>query len=59
MRTLSKQMNALKTLLRETLTCLKLISYENKFTNHSLVGIYHSGNGKKPNTRQPSSRLLG
>lgn len=50
----STKTTALKTLVRKSLTCLKLISYENKNLRNSLVGIYHSGNGKRPNTRQPN-----
>lgn len=53
----SSTINALKTLVRKTLTCLKLISYENKNLHNSLIGIYHSGNGKRPNTRQPNYRV--
>ena len=33
---------------------LNPMCYENKFLPTNIVGSYHSGNGKRPNTRQPN-----
>lgn len=49
--------NAKKAKQMNTLTCLNLISHENKILPNRHVGSYHSGNGKKPNTRQPASSV--
>lgn len=38
----------------KTLIILKLIRYENTNLPNSIIGSYHSGNGKRPNTRQPN-----
>ena len=35
---------------------LKHLSHENFNLPNNIVGTYHSGNGKRPNTRQPNSK---